>query len=467
MKSRLAFALLVTILSTALNSQAAPPLEKWFEVEGATTNTQSSFMLRVDVDRADRIYAVGEPMTVTVTAERDCYLYLLYYGANDQVACLFPNKYHPDNKITGGEVVSVPAPNAEFVIRASQPIGREVLQVIGTLQPTEMFKDLQLANKKVTPLTSGDLKGMEVELKKGKSQDWAEARIDINTVEKRGEQPPAQQQPGKRVAVCVGISKFKSDRIPQLQVSHKDAQRMAAALRDQCKVDDVTLLINEEATRDAIEKAIFHDLVNKTRPGDTVFIFFSCHGGRAAHVGDATSPDEAFDEYLVPYDGELGKIDTMILDKVFARWLRELDGRKIGIILDNCYSGGCTKDVSPRKGAKGLGIAPPNIGKFNFFGKVVKRAKDVGQQGTVLLAACEATQLAWEMPSDEGSVLTSYIVRSLDDRSVDENGDGKISFGEMYRHVKKPVEDYVHSTFNADQNPVLLDYANDAIILKP
>jgi uncharacterized caspase-like protein len=232
-------------------------------------------------------------------------------------------------------------------------------------------------------------------------------------------------------------------------------------------VDDVTLLINEEATREAIEKAIFHDLVNKTRPGDTVFIFFSCHGGRAAHVGDATSPDEAFDEYLVPYDGELGKLDTMILDKVFARWLRELDGRKIGIILDNCYSGGCTKDVAPRKGAKGIGIAPPNIGKYNFFGKVVKRAKDVGQQGTVLLAACEATQLAWEMPSDEGSVLTSYVCRSLDDKTVDENGDGKISMGEMYRHVKKPVEDYVHSTFNADQNPVLLDYANDAIILKP
>ena len=100
----------------------------------------------------------------------------------------------------------------------------------------------------------------------------------------------------------------------------QDAQRMAEALKQSCRVDDVVLLTNSQATAAAIEKAVFKDQVSKSKPGDEVFIFFSCHGGRTAD----TNGDErdGLDEYLVPYDGTLGKPETMILDDTFARWVR-------------------------------------------------------------------------------------------------------------------------------------------------
>lgn len=447
----------------AAAAMAARPLEKWFVVEDATVNTSSSFMLRVDVDRTDRTYAVGQQMTVSVQVEKDCYLYLLYYGANNEVVCLFPNKFQQDNRVKSGVNLTIPPPNATYQFTASPPCGREVLQVIGTLEPVDVLKNVKLTNSTATLLSTNDLKSMVVELKNNKPQNWAEARIDITTVDQGGQ---TTTRTGKRLAVCVGISQYQSDRIPKLQVSHKDAERMAAALRDSCKVDEVVLLTNAQATRAAIEKAFFTDMTAKSRPGDTVLFYFSGHGGRQANTtGDDPT---GFDEYLVPFDGEIGKTDSMILDKVFARWLRELDGRTVGVVLDNCHSGGCTKSldrVTP--GVKGLGGMPPGIGANSFMGKVVKRAKAVGQSGMMLLAACEATQLAWEMPTENsGSVLTHYMLKAIDDPATDANHDRHISLGELYQATKKPIEDYVKKTFSADQNPVLLDYAGDGVLVK-
>jgi len=448
--------LTLACLASVRLASAADPRDKWMTVQDAV-NTQSSFMLRVDVDKPDRTYRVGEHMKVTVNSEKDCYLYLLYYGASNQVACLFPNKYQTDNRIRANTTVTVPAPNADFQFTASPPCGKEYLQVIGTLKPVDILKDKPLDKSIATPLETGDLKDMVVELKKGEPRDWAEARIDILTVEAPNYTPPGE---GKRYAVCVGISQYKSDRVPPLRVSHLDAERMAKALKEVCKVDDVTLLTNAQATRAAIEKAIFQDLAAKTRPGDSVFVFFSCHGGRTADT-NGDEPD-GLDEYIVPHDGVMGSPETMILDDAFARWMQELDGRKIAVILDNCYSGGSSKSI------KGLGSLPAGPASLYFIDGELQRTKDLGQPNTMVLAACQANQIAWEMPSEnDGSVLTYYVLSAVRDRATDANGDGHVSLGEIYRVIKAPVEEYVRKTFEAAQNPILLDNANDGIYFKP
>lgn len=400
-------------------------------------------------------------MTVRIKVERDCYVYLLYYSTADKVGCLFPNEYQKDNFVRADQVVTIPAEGDSFRFRCSPPCGKEVLQVIGTLTPVDVLNDQNLTQARVTPLQTSDLKDMVVELKdKKKPKDWAEARIEITTVEN---QTDVSQKAGKRLGVCVGISQYKSDRIPQLQVSHQDAEKMADALKRSCQVSDVTVLTNEKATRSAIEQAIFQDLKQKSKPGDTLFVFFSCHGGRTADTnGDE---QDGFDEYLVPYDGTLGQPDTMILDDTFARWIQELDGRKIAVILDNCYSGGASKGSM----SKGIGASPSGTsGQVDFFDGELRRAKDLGQVGTMVLAACQANQLAWEMPAaGQGSVLTYNIIQSLDNPAADGNGDRKLSIGEVYRFIRTPVEEYVRKTFSADQSPLLLDNASDGVLLKP
>src|SRR5207248_1192572 len=126
----------------------------------------------------------------------------------------------------------------------------------------------------------------------------------------------------------------------------------------QCKLDQVRVLLNEQATLKAIEEAIRIYLPQATSAGDTVFLYWSGHGGRISNV-DHTEPD-GFDEYLVPYDGRLGSTDevrgTMLMDKTFGRWVQELDGRKLIVILDACHSGGqiqgAAKDAKEIKGLR-------------------------------------------------------------------------------------------------------------------
>jgi uncharacterized caspase-like protein len=333
-----------------------------------------------------------------------------------------------------------------------------VLQVIGTLKPVEALAQQQPTKSMATLLDTPVLKQMVVELKNEAARDWAEARIDITTQES-GERPAA-----KRYAVCVGISDYQSERIPHLQVSHRDAQRMAAALRESGRCDDVTLLVNSQATRAAIENAIFKDLAQKTKPGDSIFLFFSCHGGRCADTqGDHR---DGLAKYLVPYDGEPTHPETMLMDRDLTRWLRELDGREIGVILDNCYAGGMAKGAQ----AKGIGSRSKGDSESADIMLVseLRRAKAIGQEGVMVLAACEGNQLAWEMSEeDQGSVLTYYVLKAIADPKADENGDGHLSVGEIFRYLKSPVEEYVRKTFTADQNPVLVDIAHDRVLVKP
>jgi hypothetical protein len=510
---------IVALMAGGFAIAESPDPTKLFQVEG-TVNSNPSFMLRVSVDKPSRVYYDGETLTVTVKSERDCYLQLNYYQG-DHAVVLFPNKYQQDNFVPGDREVTIPRPGSNFQITCRPPFGEGVLHAIATLRPVQLI-DKDFTVEPVTPIDQQDLRQMVSHVQKQKKDEYAEHFIQLVTTE-RGEKlrpddkprpaqddkprpdqddkprpdqddkpkphqekpRPAQADPvqgkprpnigtqtprastpdqgqrgPKRFGVCIGISKYQDSRIQQLLVSHRDAEQMAEVLKDQCQVDEVTTLTNENATRQAIEQLIFADTVSKTQPGDTVFIFFSCHGGRTSDTnGDE---EDGFDEYLVPHDGKLGKPETMILDDTFGRWIQQLDGRQIAVILDNCYSGGASKAVK--------GLAGPRLSgdKVDFFDGELRRAKDLGQRDTAVLAACKPNELAWEMPSSgSGSVLTYYVLQSVSDPAADENGDGKLSMSEVFHYVQQPIQQYVQQTFSATQTPLLIDNADDRIMFKP
>ena len=455
----LATAMIAAIAASAGADEKLPA--KWVAVEGLV-NDEPSFMIHVDVDHENRIYRKGDTMTVGVKAEKECYVYLFYYSGDDAVL-LFPNQHQQNNLIPAQTAVAIPGDNAPFLFRTTgPPFGQEVLHVIASEEPIDAVGKLEEGVPFKSLSNTRNLKPMVVEVKKKKLKDWAEARIDITTIDRDGK-PPAS---GKRVGVCVGISEYQHDRVQDLAVSHLDAQRMAEAMKQECGLDEVLLLTNQEATRAAIEQAIFHDLVAGTRPGDSVFIFFSGHGGRTSDQnGDE---EDGFDEYLVPHDGILGKPETMILDDTFARWMQELSGREVTIIMDNCYSGGASKALDGGMVApKGALNAVPKAAHYDGMEMELKRSKDLGQKNTVILAACQANQLAWEMPaSQKGSVLTHYLIESLKDDAADVDRDGNLTIQESYGYVKQKVEKYVKDKFQTDQNPIIVDNSSEGIILK-
>ena len=216
------------------------------------------------------------------------------------------------------------------------------------------------------------------------------------------------------------------------------------------------LLQNEQATLDAILTAIYEKMVQNTRPGDTAFLFFSCHGGRCAD----TNGDEAdgLDEYLVPDDAELGKPETMLLDDMFARWMAALDGRQVFIVLDNCYSGGSSKGVAREwlKDVKGLddGIAvqarvhPPWTSSTASWRREGPGAEGHGRAGGQPGRPDRMGDDRWQR--ERPDVLRGATAGIPE---TDADHDGRVSVKELYETIKQPVARYVQDTFHGAAGP--------------
>jgi hypothetical protein len=479
-------ALLLPLLACAGGLWLAPPApaQKLFgkgDPRGVMVeevrNDTPSFMVRVDVDHADRVYRGGEVMRVFVTSEKAGYLYLLYCDAERNMTCLFPNRLNQDNMIPAGQTVPIPQPGSRFALRIGPPYGQEVLKAIVSLSPLAQ-EQLQtfLSDRATTQSKLQGVKGVQIQFQDRPGQ-WAEHHVVTTTIPPQpaappqigpgGTQtPPGQGPPGgppRRVGVFVGISNFQSDEINDLKVSHNDAKAMAAVMQERCRLDQAIVLINEQATLANVHQAICQQLPAVSRPGDTVFIFWSGHGGRCAD--DNGDERDGYDEYLVPYDAATGDLAatrrTMLLDDTFGRWLQELDGRKLVIILDTCHSGG--QHTQEKSLVKGIGDPPPpGAVEFDFLDGELARAKDIGQRETALMASSLAKQISFERKEGDLSAMTYFLVEQL------QNGGGPITLPDAYGQLRRLVPEYVERNFpGTTQTPLLIDNTTPPLFLRP
>jgi len=411
--------------------------------------------VRVDVDHPDHVYRADDLLQVRVTSERAGYLYLLYRQANGKVACLFPNKYQPDNRIEPHQTTVVPADTADFNLRITPPFGDEVLIALVSREPLKAgdFGAKSLTDSEATPVdVDSILKAVSVELRP-RPQGWAEHHVLIKTF------PTASlsdhSTPGKRrLAMFVGISKYKDQRVRQLRVSDRDATVLAAAMQKYGKLDGACLLTNEHATLSRIRSA-FEQLVRESRPGDEVFIYWSGHGGKCADTdGDE---EDGQDEFLVPYDagGETvqARLASVLLDDTFGRWMQDLDGRKVVVILDACYAGG---QSAMAKGINDKDLFPGLLGTngqdqpFGFLDSELIRTKDIGQGDAAMLCSSGSDEMSVE--GDKLSVMTGFLLQRV--MQVE-----RLTLEDAYRYVKVEVPKFLKD-HGADrtQTPMLINH---------
>lgn len=421
-------------------------------------NERPAFMVRVDVDHPNRIYRDGEVMRVYVTSEKAGYLYLLYCAADDTTTCLFPNQLQKDNRIKAHDRIVVPTSDAPFRLRIAGPLGNEVLKAFVTLRPlSKKGLDALIAHGKPSLSLEG-VKAVIVEARERSSANWAEHHVCIKTVPE-GTRTVAKR---RRVGLFVGVREYEDDKIDPLAVCHRDARSMCAVMGRLGRLDETILLVDQQATLANIRNAMCERLPALTRPGDTVIIYWSGHGGRCAD-DNGDEPDE-YDEYLVPYDGRWGRLDTirktMLLDDLFFRWIQGMDGRKVVLILDTCHSGGQAKGIGSGKGLRQP--EQPAGSQFDFLDGELYRTKDIGQRETAMLASAHATQKAFERPDGDLSVMTHFLIELL------ESNGSSVTLPQAAAHVKREVPAYVKKRFpGATQTPVLLDNTTPPVYLKP
>ena len=97
------------------------------------------------VDREDNTYSIGDTVHLFVQSNQDAFLTVINVGTSGGTTVLFPNEAQTDNRIVAGEVLEIAGPDAGLRLAVGGPAGAELIKVIASNRPDEVFEQAALA----------------------------------------------------------------------------------------------------------------------------------------------------------------------------------------------------------------------------------------------------------------------------------------------------------------------------------
>lgn len=185
-----------------------------------------------------------------------------------------------------------------------------------------------------------------------REQRWeAEARQQL---ERMARAERSVKRPGRKIALVIGISKFRDGKHLTEILGEEDAivvQRAAAKAGY-----DVTALLGRAATKAAIESAL-HKIDAELGPDDSLFVYISSHGmqplpspaggdERKMSIAAWDSGDENISNFT---DYTLNLQKTSVSDSLVQQ-LAMRPTRNTRILIDTCYSGEMLKGLPDESG---------------------------------------------------------------------------------------------------------------------
>jgi len=241
-------------------------------------------------------------------------------------------------------------------------------------------------------------------------------------------------------AVVVGLTKFRDQGIPPLSLSSKDARDFSAALREYGQAFsrvNITLLLDEHATRDNISAALRNDL-KKAGKDDVVIIYLSGHG--------STDPKEPGEYYFVTHDARRENLYGTALMMNDSVLFKGISSERVLLLTDACHSGGYVLPgmegaPSGAKSAQGSPLQP--FGAWFAPEQVQARAKAATQsyakfadlRHRIAISSSEPKELSYERPTFGNSVFTHFLLRGLRDERARRPEDGVITIGRLYKFI--------------------------------
>lgn len=199
-------------------------------------------------------------------------------------------------------------------------------------------------------------------------------------------------------ALVIGINRYRM--ASPLSFPCNDADAIASVLKEKFDFpeEQVIVLKDESATKEAILDAYIRLIDRANSLDDRVVVFFSGHGttrrGYSGEVG-----------YLVPVDGDPNNMASLIRWDDFTRNADLIPAKHILFIMDACYSGlALTKAI------------PPGTERF-ITDMLQRRARQV-------ITAGKADQTVAEggSPLGQNSIFTGYLLLALEGEAEDDNG---------------------------------------------
>jgi len=222
--------------------------------------------------------------------------------------------------------------------------------------------------------------------------------------------PPRYQN---AVALIVGVETYPD--YPDSTFSARDAATFEQYASTALGVDPkrIKVLVNQEATRLGILRAVDFWMRSEIDPDTRVYVYYSGHGLSSA---------DGETGYLVPFDGDPAYLSEsgISLKSLFMR-IDALKPKETVAFLDSCYSGQTRAGKTLLADARPIAIKPSN--------------KLISSNATIFTASSGA-ELANSDPSKEHGLFSFHLMKGLEG-AADANKDGKISSQELYNYTRQ------------------------------
>ncbi|MBI3637126.1 MAG: caspase family protein [Candidatus Rokubacteria bacterium] len=155
-----------------------------------------------------------------------------------------------------------------------------------------------------------------------------------------GETAVAPAAYGASWALVVGIDTYQH--APPLSYAANDARAVAAVL-PRLGFQHVRVLLDEQATKAAIEQVVYDEFQRRMGPNDRLLVFFAGHGVTV------TLPRGGEEGYLVPVDGDATRpaLTAIAMDEV-RKMGRRVPAKHILFAIDACFSGfAVSRNIAP------------------------------------------------------------------------------------------------------------------------
>ncbi|TWE08741.1 putative caspase-like protein [Neobacillus bataviensis] len=220
-------------------------------------------------------------------------------------------------------------------------------------------------------------------------------------------------------ALVIGINEYKN--VNNLSYACNDAVAIAKILKEtyQFPEENVTLLLDEDASKANIMSMFLKFANDKVQVDDRIIIFYAGHGhtmmGRRGDIG-----------YLVPHDGSPDDLSTFIRWDDLTKNSELIRAKHILYIMDACYSGlAITRSLQP--------------GSVRFLRDMLKR------NSRQVLTAGKANEVVADSngPIPGHSIFTGHLVQALEGNAS--NGDGVLTANGVMSYIYEKVSNDMYS----------------------
>ncbi len=406
-------------------------------------------------------YVEGESILVTIQANQDCYVHLIYHDAGSTNLLIYPNSgSSKDGKTAGGKHITlgrgIDKDGFEFVV--AEPFGAEMIRAYASTKPLPLPAGTKLEGgmikvdlsmdrldvwyNEATAKAGGEMTSATVLLK---TQARKAAIAQRETGSEKHSTGSTIERP-RVFGLVVGVSKYSAQRIRPLQYADADARLLADFLgsKSGAGIDEERLkvLLNEDATRENILD-VFSEFLTQTRSSDLVFIYFAGHG--------LTDPN-ANATYFLSHDADLSNLPNTAVDQAELTDIlaSRIKAGKVVFFIDACHGGGL--------GLTGIRMRGANTVLSEKLLTEMISAKN----GTVFFSASRAMEQSMEGPMWGGGhgAFTWHVVQGLR-KHGDLNSDGRVTVDELGDYVY----DKVKAETKGRQHPELKGYFDNNLVL--